>query len=146
MRLGGYRLRVRTWSRWLYIDQELARGIDPCTSDEHALRAGQLRASGHRAQMAKMIIDITERVHTRSKPRTSTVPLQESAVRRAETDLLELGFLLLRDNAPPVQALAATSTLLYDAVSSPLYNPRAPRGLDETVRSLLRTLQSRAAH
>jgi hypothetical protein len=146
LKLGGYRLRVRTWSRWLYIDQELARGIDPCTSDEHALRAGQLRSSRHRSQMAKAIIDVTDRAHTHSSPRSAAVPLRKSDVRRVETDLLELAYLLLRDEAPPIEALATTSTLLYDALGSPLYNARGPHSLDETVRSALRAFSSRAAH
>jgi hypothetical protein len=132
VKLGGYRLRVRVWSRWIYIDQDLARGIDPCTSDEHALRAGQLRSRRHRAQMAKAIIDITER------PQTGDI--------RVEGDLLELAYLLLRDDAPPIEALAATSTLLYDAVGSPLHTAKHPGSLDWAVRSALRAFPARAAH
>jgi hypothetical protein len=148
MTLGGYRLRVRTWARWIYIDQELARGVDPCTSDEHALRAGQLRSRRQRAQMAKAIIDITERAHDGTPKRSTAVPLRSGEVRRVETDLLELAYLLLRDDAPPIQAVATTSTLLYDALSSPLYTPKGPRSLDWTVRSALRAFAGgpRAAH
>jgi hypothetical protein len=50
--LGGLWLRLVTWSRSSALDRELAAGVDPLTSDELSLRAGQLQSAKSRNRLA----------------------------------------------------------------------------------------------
>src|SRR5687767_14339266 len=50
--LGGVWLRLVTWWRSSALDRELAAGLDPLTSDELSLRAGQLQSVTSRARLA----------------------------------------------------------------------------------------------
>src|SRR5688500_3692616 len=50
--LGGVWLRCVTWRRARKLDEQLARGTDPITSDELSLSAGQLASARSRGRFA----------------------------------------------------------------------------------------------
>jgi hypothetical protein len=118
--LGGVWLRLVTWSRSSALDRELAAGVDPLTSDELSLRAGQLQSAKSRTRLAcglRGAVNLSGRAF-------DPLALQPSRIRRSEVQankdlLLELAD---RVRATPVstEGLARTSVLIADS-SSPMY-------------------------
>jgi hypothetical protein len=109
--------RLRTlWNRTA-LDHQLAQGVDPATSDELELRAGQLLS--RRSELAAHVDEVLDRAH-RPIAFTVEVPLRRAEARACADDLLALAR-RLRDGSPiDVQGVAQAWILLTDG-SSPLY-------------------------
>ncbi len=126
--LGGLWLRLLTLSRSSTLDRQLAAGVDPLTSDELSLRAGQLQSAKGRARLACGLRGAVNRSVRPFDP----LALPPSLLRRSEVQenmdlLLELAD---RVTAAPVstEGLARTSMLIADG-SSPMFHGGARTSL-----------------
>ena len=143
--LGGVWLRLVTWSRSSALDRDLSAGVDPLTSDELSLRAGQLQSAKSRAQLA---YGLRGAVNLSGRPLDPLV-LSSSLIRRSEVQankdlLLELAE---RVTATPVstEGLARTSVLIADG-SSPIYRGSAGPPLRVAAFEALVALERGPAH
>jgi hypothetical protein len=109
--------RLRTLWHRTELDHQLARGVDPATSDELELRAEQLLS--RRSELASYVDEVLDRAH-RPVAFTVEVPLRRAEVRACADDLLALGR-RLRDDAPIDVHGAAQAWILLTDGSSPLY-------------------------
>lgn len=136
--LGGVWLRFVTWRQAHALDEQLARGTDPITSDELSLRAGQLASARIRGRFACVLRGAVELADAPFDP----IRLGGPAIRRAQVQesrelLLELADRLRGGGYLRAQGLAITSLLVSDGVSA-LYSKGAHSSLNASVgRALL---------
>ena len=123
-RAGGTHPRLaarwRLHSRRSRLDEELARGTDPTSSAELALRAAQLRSREERSRLANSLIETVGDARGRNlgafRVRTRQ---RDAAIRDSADDLIALA-LRLRDDEPIAVRGAAMTALLVERASSPL--------------------------
>jgi hypothetical protein len=136
--LGGVWLRFVTWRQAHELDEQLARGTDPITSDELSLRAGQLGSARSRGRFACVLRGAVELADAPFDP----VRMGRPVIRRAQVKenrdlLLELAARLRAGGYLRVQGLAITSLLVSDGVSA-LYSKGAHSPLNASLgRALL---------
>jgi len=133
----GLAVRLRTRRRRAALDEALAQGADPASSEELSLRADQLRSDAVRTQMANRLVEAVgeargQRQHLRSAKRRQ----QSDEVRDNAGDVLSLVPLLRDGAAVDVQGLAITARLVNDR-KGPLY-----RAGGEDLRAALRSARS----
>jgi hypothetical protein len=138
--LGGVWLRCVTLRQARQLDEQLARGTDPITSDELSLRAGQLASARSRGRFACVLRGAVELADAPFDP----VRMGRPVIRRARVQenrdlLLELAGRLRAGGSLGVQGLAITSLLVGDGVS-PLYSKAAHGSLKESVNHALLAL------
>jgi hypothetical protein len=138
--LGGVWLRFRTWRRARELDEQLARGTDPVTSDELSLRAGQLGSPRRRGRFACVLrgaVELAEAPYDPARigrPAIARVKIQEN-----RELLLELANRVRAAGYLRVQGLAITSLLVRDGVS-PLYSKAARSSLTASATAALLAL------
>jgi hypothetical protein len=136
--LGGVWLRLMTWRQTHELDEQLACGTDPITSDELSLRAGQLGSARSRGRFACVLRGAVQLADAPFDP----VRIGRPVIRRAQVQenrdlLLELADRLRAGGYLRVQGLAITSLLVGDGVSA-LYSKGAHSSLNASVgRALL---------
>jgi hypothetical protein len=132
------RLRVRLQRRRL--NNELAAGFDPHTSDELALRARQLTDRSTRRRVARSLRGVVSDVEDRrAAVLGSGVPVCRKVLPWRE-GLLGLAERL--DGRDPVNASGVARTLLVlTDGSGPIYNPAARRSIGEAVWWIAEGLQ-----
>jgi hypothetical protein len=138
--LGGVWLRCVTRRQARELDEQLARGTDPITSDELSLRAGQLASARSRGRFACILRGAVELADAPFDP----VRMGRPVIRRAQVQenrelLLELAERLSAGGLLGVQGLAITSLLVGDGVS-PLYSNVAHSSLKASVNGALLAL------
>jgi hypothetical protein len=138
--LGGVWLRCVTWRQARQLDEQLARGTDPITSDALSLRAGQLTSARSRGRFACVLRGAVELADAPFDP----VRMGRPVIRRAQVHenrglLLELADRLRAGGGLGVQGLAITSLLVGDGVS-PLYSKAERGSLKEIVNRALLAL------
>jgi hypothetical protein len=136
--LGGFWLRVVTWSVAADLDRELANGTDPLLSDELSLRVGQLGSAATRSRLAAALRRAVEMADGRRAPLIST-RLRRPEIRENEDLLLALADRLHSGEPLGVEGLAMTARLVNDH-SSPMYRGGAslPDALSEALTALER--------
>ena len=136
--LGGVWLRCVTWRQARQLDEQLARGTDPITSDELSLRAGQLASARSRGRFACVLRGAVELADAPYDPFRMGRPVIRRAQVRANRELLlELANRLRAGGYLRAQGLAITSLLVGDGVSA-LYSKGAGGSLNASVgRALL---------
>jgi hypothetical protein len=138
--LGGVWLRFVTWRRARDLDEQLAQGTDPITSDELSLRAGQLASARSRGRCACVLRGAVELANAPFDPFRMGRPL----IRRAQVQenrelLLELADRLRAGGYRHPRGLAITSLLVGDGVSA-LYSKSARSSLNASVGGALLAL------
>lgn len=139
--LGGVWLRCVTWRRARELDDQLACGIDPMTSDELSLRVGQLASARSRERVACTLRGVVELAAWPYDP----FRLGPSIIRRAEIQenrelLLELADRLWAGGRLGVEGLATTSLLVGDGMS-PLFCKAAGGSLTASANRALLALE-----
>ena len=138
--LGGVWLRCVTWRQAGELDEQLARGTDPITSDELSLRAGQLASARSRGRFACVLRGAVELADAPFDPaRTGRPVIRRAQVQGNRGLLVELADRLKAGGSLGVQGLAITSLLVGDGVS-PLYSKAARGSLKESVNRALLAL------
>jgi hypothetical protein len=138
--LGGVWLRCVTWRQARQLDEQLARGTDPITSDELSLRAGQLASARSRGRFACVLRGAVELANAPYDP----VRMGRPVLRRAQVQdnrdlLLELADRLRAGGYLHPRGLAITSLLVSDGVSA-LYSKGAHGSLNASVGHALLAL------
>jgi hypothetical protein len=138
--LGGVWLRCVTWRQAKELDEQLARGTDPITSDELSLRAGQLASARCRGRFACVLRGSVELADAPFDP----VRMGRPVIRRAQVQenrelLSALADRVGAGGSLGVQGLAITSLLVGDGVS-PLYSKAADSSLKASVNHALLAL------
>ena len=138
--LGGVWLRFVTWRRARDLDEQLAQGTDPITSDELSLRAGQLASARSRGRCACVLRGAVELANAPFDPFRMGRPL----IRRAQVQenrelLLQLADRLRAGGYLHPRGLAITSLLVGDGVSA-LYSKSARSSLNASVGGALLAL------
>lgn len=136
--LGGVWLRFMTWRQAHELDEQLAHGADPITSDELSLRAGQLGSARSRGRFACVLRGAVELADAPFDPfRMGRPVVRRVQVQENRDLLLELADRLRASGYLRVQGLAITSLLVGDGVSA-LYSKGAHSSLNGSVgRALL---------
>jgi hypothetical protein len=135
--LGGVWLRWVTRRQARELDEQLAGGTDPITSDELSLRAGQLASARSRGRFACVLRGAVELADAPYDP----VRLGRPAIPRAQVQenrelLLELADRLRAGGILRVQGLALTSLLVGDGMS-PLFSRAARSTLTASLNRAL---------
>ena len=120
------RLRVRVIRDRGPLDTALAEGAQPDRDSRIAVRARALSSPQARRRLAPMIgdlLDAAEEPPDAFSPRGSQPPLQRESIRVARPELQELAARLAAPHPMPVQAIALTALLVWDA-ASPMYTVR----------------------
>ena len=120
-------LRLRVACHLPRLDAELAAGVSPWRSDEHALRAAQLVARRRHARLARGLRRAATTAADRG-PTDAGIPVCRSAVVAARPTLLALADDLLEVRDPSPRGIALVQQLLVDG-DGPLYRPWAPDDL-----------------
>jgi hypothetical protein len=107
----GVRARARIARKQL--DRALARGADPGSNPELALRAGQLLAPAERSRIANALVEALGDAR-RGEPFTLRVRPQRAEVRACADELLALVQRLRDDQLVNVQGMALASLLVGD--------------------------------
>jgi hypothetical protein len=138
--LGGLWLRWATWRQAQQLDQQLAHGTDPITSDELSLRAGQLGSARCRGRFACVLRGSVELAGAPFDPmRMGRAVVRRDQVQENRELLLSLADRLRAGGSLGVQGLAMTSLLVGDGVS-PLYSKLAQRSLEASANHALLAL------
>jgi hypothetical protein len=138
--LGGMWLRCVTRRQAGELDEQLARGTDPITSDELSLRAGQLASARSRGRFACVLRGAVELADAPFDPWHMGRPvIRRAQVQENRERLLELADRLRAGGSLGVQGLAITSLLVGDGVS-PLYSKAERGSLKEAVNRALLAL------
>ena len=138
--LGGVWLRYVTWRRTRELDEQLARGTDPVTSDELSLRAGQLASARRRGRFACVLRGAVELADAPYDPwRLGRPAIPRAKVQENRELLLELAHRVRAAEYLCAQGLALTSLLVRDGVS-PLYSKAARGSLKASVGGALLAL------
>jgi hypothetical protein len=116
--LGGTWLRLVTRRRAHALDRRLAAGADPMTSDELALRVGQLGSAATRKRLAWTLRDAVELANGRRRPLITT-RLRRRAVLESEELLSALADRVGEGEPVGVRGLALAALLVKR--SSALY-------------------------
>ena len=107
------------WSRSA-LDEQLARGTDPATSDELGLRAAQLRSREERSRLANSLVEALGEARGGNLGAFRMATRQRhAAIRESADDLMALVLRLRGDEPIPIRG-AAMAALLVDRGSSPL--------------------------
>jgi hypothetical protein len=114
--------RLRMATHLPRLDAELAAGVSPWRSDEHALRAAQLVA--HRRRYAAGLR------RAAACRRDAGIPVSRAAVLDARPALLALADDLVEVPDPSPRGIALALRLLVDG-GGPLYRPWRPGELSE---------------
>jgi len=138
--LGGVRLRWVTVRNGRELDELLARGADPITSDELSLRAGQLASARNRARFACVLRGAVALADAPYDPSRMGRPVVRRAVVQENRErLLELAERLRTGGYRSVQGLAITSLLVSDGVS-PLFSTAGRSSLTASLNEALLAL------
>jgi hypothetical protein len=117
-------LRLRVACHLSRLDADLAAGVSPHRSDEHALRAAQLSAPRRRSRLARGLQRAATFVEDRGREDVG-IPVCRSAVAIARPTMLALADDLRRLPDPSPRGIVLVQQLLVDG-DGPLYRPRAP--------------------
>ena len=140
--LGGVWLRWVTWRHARGLDEQLAGGTDPITSDELSLRAGQLGSARSRGRFACVLRGVVALADAPYDPVRLGLPvIRRAQVRENRRLLMELADRLGVGGSLGVQGLAITSLLVGDGVS-PLYSKASRGSLKESVNRALLALDA----
>ena len=139
--LGGVWLRCVTWGRARELDDQLACGTDPMTSDELSLRVGQLGSARSRRRFACTLRGAVGLADMPYDPFRMGPPM----IRRAEIQenrelLLELAARLGAGGRLGAEGLAITSLLVGDGLS-PLFCKTASGSLTAFANHALLALE-----
>jgi hypothetical protein len=123
------RVRVRCALQRQELTRELAEGIDPGASEQHALRAAQLTSERNRTTFAQTLRRAVAEAHRPPIGRSPAVIIRRRAVVDAE-DTIRTTIERLSSGAPVrAQGMAMLERILTNADNSPLYNSSAPGAL-----------------
>ena len=124
------------------LDEQLAGGTDPITSDELSLRAGQLGSARSRGRCACVLRGVIALADAPYDPVRLGLPvIRRAQVRENRRLLMELAERLGAGGSLGVQGLAITSLLVGDGVS-PLYSKASRGSLKESVTQALLALDA----
>ena len=140
---AGLVTRARTRWRRGKLDEQLARGIDPETSDELRLRAAQLSSHSGRAHLANALV---ERLGEARGPNLGAFRVrtrrQDDAIREAADDLNALVARLREERPVEIRGAARAARLLYGK-DSPLHRDSGP-DLKDALRTARAALDASA--
>ena len=137
--LGGIWLRLVTRRRAHELDRRLAAGADPMSSDELALRVGQLGSAATRKRLAWTLRDAVELASGRRHPLVTT-RLRRGAVLESEELLRALADRVGEGEPVGVRGLALAALLVKER-SSPLYRDDSARPLKVAAFDALTSLE-----
>jgi hypothetical protein len=137
--LGGTWLHLVTRWRAHELDRRLAAGADPMTSDELALRVGQLGSAATRKRLARTLRDAIELANGRRGPLITT-RLRRGAVLESEELLSALADRVGEGEPVGVRGLALTALLVKER-ASPLYRNDSARPLNVAAFDALTSLE-----
>jgi hypothetical protein len=124
--MSPVRLHLRVIRDRGRLDASLAEGADPTADPALAVRARALSAERARRRLAATItnlLDAAEEPPEVFGPYGPQPPLQRQSILAARPELEELGERLAAHRPLPVQAVALTALLVWDA-ASPMYTLR----------------------
>ncbi len=123
------RVHVRTALQRRELTRELAEGIDPGASEQHALRAAQLTSESNRKTFAKTLRRTVAEARRPRIGRGPVVIIRRRAVVDAE-DAIRTMIERLSSSAPvQAQGMAMLERILTNEGNSPLYTPSSPGAL-----------------
>ncbi len=127
------RVHVRTALQRRELTRELAEGIDPRASEQHALRAAQLTSERNRKTFARTLRRAVAEAHRPRIGRGPVVIIRRRAVVDSE-DAIKTTIERLSSSAPVrAQGMAMLERILTNADNSPLYSPSSPGALAHQV-------------
>ena len=116
-------LRLRVAVRHDSLDSALARGADPASRPQLAMRAAQLERPRHRSTLARTlrrVVDEATGPRPAARP-TAVVVIARNQILAHANDVLELAVRLDCPHPAHPTGIAIAQRLVTDAVESPLY-------------------------
>jgi hypothetical protein len=119
-------LRMKVTAKRGALTERLAKGVDPTSTSELALRASQLTSPRRRRQMAKTLRSAVAEARHPSVTRSLVSILNRRAVLEA-VGAIQATIARLADPEPvAVKGMAMLERMITDGGSSPLYSPAEP--------------------
>ena len=125
------------------LDRDLAAGIAPQTSPEHACRAGQLLGRHVRLGLAGCIDGVIARAEHPPHWHSTALPIEAAGIRAARIELERLREALLDDACRSVRGVARAAILLQDE-QSPIHTALADSTVAESARAAVEALAANA--
>jgi hypothetical protein len=116
--------RIKVFFARARLDRELASGLAPDETVEHALRAAQLLSARNRLGLAASIEHVLQAAEEPPRAYSAAVPLRRREVLEARPGLLQLAQRLRSGEPVNVRGVVEARELLLDG-GSPLYAPSA---------------------
>jgi len=115
-------LRLRVAVRHDSLDSALARGADPASRPQLAMRAAQLERPRHRSTLARTLRRVVdEATEPRPAARATAVVIARKQILAHANDVLNLAVRLDCPHPAHPTGIAIAQRLVTDAVESPLY-------------------------
>jgi hypothetical protein len=124
--------KLRLAVRRRRLTEDLARGIEPVSSSDHALRAAELTSPKSRKQLAKSYSRTLDEAHRRP-PVSRMVIMKRGAVLEAEDAINSMIERLRSPDPVTPQGMAMADQILTASEWSPLYNYAEPGTLRRQV-------------
>jgi hypothetical protein len=132
---GRLRSRLRAWR----LDQELARGADPCSDPALELRARRLLSPETRTRIADTLEEVVRDACRPLRP-GAQVPLRGDGINAARPELQALAAALRAHDDPEARGVALARLLIVDG-ASPLYGAGSERELAAAAGDAYRALR-----
>jgi hypothetical protein len=128
-------LRLRVAVRHDSLDSALARGADPASRPQLAMRAAQLERPRHRRTLARTLRRVVdESTGPRPAARPTAVVIARKQILAHANDVLELAVRLDCPHPAHPTGIAIAQRLVTDAVESPLYVEEERSALNHVCR------------
>jgi hypothetical protein len=128
-------LRLRVAVRHDSLDSALARGADPASRPQLAMRAAQLERPRHRRTLARTLRRVVdEATGPRRAARPTAVVIARKQILAHANDVLELAVRLDCPHPAHPTGIAIAQRLVTDAVESPLYVEEERSALNHVCR------------
>ena len=128
-------LRLRVAVRHDSLDSALARGADPASRPQLAMRAAQLERPRHRRTLARTLRRVVdEATGPRPAARSTAVVIARKQILAHASDVLELAVRLDCPHPADPTGIAIAQRLMTDAVESPLYVEEERSTLNDVCR------------
>ena len=138
-------LRLRVYAHRACLTRELARGADPMSSEELALRAAQLTSPRQRKDLVRTLRRVVNEAHCRTWHPPQTVIINQTEVIEAESAIAAMVERLTRVGPVCAEGMAVAEQVLTDGERSPLYNLVEPGTLRRQIRVATEALDAAPA-
>jgi hypothetical protein len=140
-------LRLRVAAHDDSLDSALARGADPASRPQLAMRAAQLELPRHRRVLARTLRRfVDEASGSRPPARAAAVAISRGQILAHASDVLALADRLEGPQPAHAMGIAIAQRLVTDALESPLYGGGEPHRISRLCQQAVANMEDPSRH